>query len=297
MNNNAMDKKKSNIFDRINILLRVPVVVLASFIFALNIKTFVHTAGLIPGGASGLTLLIQEIFLQFFNLKVPYTLVNILINAIPVYIGFKFIGKKFTALSCLVIILSSILTDIIPSYTITKDILLICIFGGIINGVAISMCLMADATSGGTDFISIYLSEKNGIDSFNVILLINAFILVIAGALFSWDKALYSIIFQYCSTMTIHVLYRKYQQTTLFIITKEPDKICELIFSLTHHGATVIDGEGSYEHDERKIIYSIVSSHEANRVVGAVRNVDPDVFINVLKTERVSGKFYRVPKD
>lgn len=32
----------------------------------------------------------------------------------------------------------------------------------LINGLAISMCLLMDATSGGTDFISIYLSEKRG---------------------------------------------------------------------------------------------------------------------------------------
>ena len=139
-----------------NIAARVFVIVIASFIFAVNIKTFVHTGGLIPGGATGLTLLIQEIFDKFFSVSIPYTPVNILINAIPIYIGFKFIGKKFTALSCVVILLTGILTDLIPSYTLTKDILLICIFGGLINGVAISLCLLADATSGGLspDFCS-----------------------------------------------------------------------------------------------------------------------------------------------
>lgn len=276
---------------------RVLVCVIASFIFAVNIKTFVHTGGLLPGGAAGLTLLIQEIFRQYLNIEIPYTLVNLLLNAVPVYIGFKFIGKRFTALSCVVIALSSIFTDLIPSYTVTKDILLICIFGGLINGIAISMCLMVDATSGGTDFVSIYLSEKNGIDSFNIILVFNAAILVAAGCLFTWDKALYSIIFQYVSTMTIHMLYRKYQQTTLLIVSKEPERISELIYELSHHGATIIDGEGSYEHDEKKIVYSIVSTHEVNKVVNAIKVKYPDTFINILKTERVSGRFYRVPKD
>ena len=190
---------------------RIPVIVIASFIFAVNIKSFVHTGGLIPGGAAGLTLLIQEIFLKFLGVSIPYTPVNILINAVPVYIGFKFIGRRFTALSCVVIVLSSLLTDIIPAYTVTKDILLISVFGGLINGAAISLCLLVDATSGGTDFISIFLSERNGIDSFNIILLFNACILTVAGLLFSWDKALYSIIFQFVSTMTIRMLYRKYQ--------------------------------------------------------------------------------------
>ncbi|MCR5596400.1 MAG: YitT family protein [Lachnospiraceae bacterium] len=292
-----MNKKSEKGTKELNPVLRIAVVITASLIFAVNINTFVHTGGLLPGGASGVTLLIQQIGIKFFNVKIPYTLVNVLINAFPVYIGFKFIGKKFTALSCVVIVLSSVLTDIIPAYTITKDTLLISIFGGLINGVAISMCLLVDATSGGTDFISIYLSEKNGIDSFNIILGFNAVILTVAGFLFSWDKALYSIIFQYVSTMTIRLLYRKYQQTTLFIVTKEPKKICEIIYDMSHHGATIMEGEGSYEHDEKKIIYSVVSSAEANKVVKAIREYEPDAFVNEFKSERISGRFYRVPKD
>lgn len=280
-----------------NIVLRILIIVAASFIFALNINTFVHTGGLLPGGAAGLTLLIQEIFLKYFNIKVSYTVVNLLINAIPVYIGFKFIGKRFTALSCVVIVLSSVFTDILPSYTLTRDTLLICIFGGLINGAAVSLCLLADATSGGTDFISIFLSERRGIDSFNIILGINAVILTIAGILFSWDKALYSIIFQYVSTTIIRLLYRKYQQSTLFIVTRNPAEISNLIYELTHHGATVIEGQGSFEHDEKKIIYSVVSSPEVNKVVSAITEFEPDAFVNVLRTERLSGNFYRVPKD
>lgn len=276
---------------------RILVIIIGSVVFALNINSFVHTGGLLPGGAAGVTLLIQEICLKFFNFHIPYTLVNLLINSVPVYIGFKYIGKKFTMLSCLVIGLSSVLTDMLPSYVVTKDILLICIFGGLINGVVISMFLMVDATSGGTDFISIYLSQKRGIDSFNIILAFNAVILCIAGMLFSWDKALYSIIFQYVSTTTIRLMYRKYQQTTLFIVTSRPDEICAVIYELTHHGATIMEGAGSYEHHERKIIYSIVASNEVNKVMSAIHEVEPGAFVNALKTERVSGKFYMVPKD
>ena len=83
-----MQKNEQDIFPKkeTNIAARVFVVVIASFIFAVNIKTFVHTGGLIPGGATGLTLLIQEIFDKFFSVSIPYTPVNILINAIPIYI-------------------------------------------------------------------------------------------------------------------------------------------------------------------------------------------------------------------
>ena len=277
--------------------LRVAVVILASLLMATNINTFVHTAGLFPGGATGLTLLVQEAFSKFLGISVPYTAINIIINAIPIYIGFKYIGKKFTLLSCGFIVLTSILTDLIPYYIITQDVLLISIFGGMMNGAAISICLLMDATSGGTDFVAIYLSERRGIDSFNVILFINACILATAGMLFGWDKALYSIIFQFTSTATIHVLYRKYQQVTFFIVTTKPDEICKAIYAISNHGATILEGEGSYSHCERNVVYSVVSSAETGRVANAVKEIDPEAFVNTFKTDRVIGQFYHRPTD
>lgn len=185
--------------------------VIAAVICAVNINTFVNTGGLIPGGFNGLTLLLQNIFREFAGLEVPYTVINITLNAIPVFIGLRFIGLKFTMSSCVVIILSSILTDLIPAQPITYDPLLISIFGGLINGVVITLCLIGNTSTGGTDFIAIYFSEKNGRDIWNYIFCGNAVLLVIAGLLFGWDKALYSIIFQFTSTQVVQMLHQRYK--------------------------------------------------------------------------------------
>ena len=111
-----------------NDIKRATVVALAALLMALNIKTFVRTGGLYPGGASGLTILIQRIAQQFLGVEIPYSLVNILLNAFPVYIGFRYIGKKFTLFSCEMILLTGFLTDLIPSVPLTYDTLLISIF-------------------------------------------------------------------------------------------------------------------------------------------------------------------------
>ncbi len=278
--------------------MRIPMLVIACVLFSINLKTFVRTGGLIPGGVMGITLLIQEIALRFFGVSIPYSPINIALNAIPVYIGFKYIGKRFTALSCFVIVLSSVMTDLIPVYLVTEEMILITIFGGIINGVATSICLLADATSGGTDFISIFLNRKKGIDGFNVILGVNALILILAGILFDWDKALYSIVFQYVSTAVIHVLYRKYQQSTLLIVTSKADEICSMIYDMTGHGSTIIYGKGSYEQESTKsVVYSVVSAAEINKVMNAVKEKDPDSFVNEFKSDRIGGKFYRIPEE
>lgn len=276
---------------------RILIICLASVIMATNIKTFVRTGGLFPGGATGLTLLIQEIALTFFKLQVPYTVINVLLNLFPIYIGFRFIGKKFTMYSCLTIMLTNILTDLIPGYVITYDTLLISVFGGMINGFVISLCLSMNATTGGTDFIGIYLSDKKGIDGFNLVLGLNAIILCAAGLLFGWDKALYSIIFQYASTQVLHMLYKKYQQQTLFIVTNHAKEVCEAITRVSNHGATILDGEGAYEHCERKMVYSVVSSAESKLVLRTIKQTDPKAFVNVIRTEKLSGRFFQKPAE
>lgn len=276
---------------------KILVICLASFLMALNIKSFVRTGGLYPGGATGLALLIQRAADMFLHITIPYTIVNILLNAIPVYIGFRFIGKKFTMYSCLMIVLTSVLTDIIPGYAITYDTLLISIFGGLINGFVIGLCLHMNATTGGTDFIAIYLSEKKEIDSWNVVLGINVVILAVAGVLFGWDKALYSIIFQYTSTQVVHILYRKYQHETLFIVTNKATEVYEVISKMSNHGATIMEGEGSYEHQERKIVYSVVSSAQSKSIIREVKKADPHAFVNAIKTEQIAGRFYQKPNE
>lgn len=276
---------------------RVCIVCLAALMMALNIKTFVQTGGLYPGGATGLTILIQRSAKMFLGISIPYTLVNVILNAVPVYIGFRFIGIKFTGYSCLMILLSGILTDLIPGYSITSDTLLISIFGGIINGSVMSLCLFGNATTGGTDFIAIFLSERKGMDAWNIVLGLNVLILGAAGYLFGWDKALYSIIYQYASTQVLHTLYKKYQQQTLFIVTDHPRQVCEAISEVSHHGATILHGEGSYELKEHDMVYSVVSSAESKYVINAVRTVDPKAFINSIKTTELSGRFYHKPED
>ncbi len=268
---------------------------IASAIIAFNLKSFVRTGGLFPGGFSGLALLVQQILSEFFNVTVPYSAIYMPVNLIPAYIGFKYIGKRFTIYSFYLVFLSSFLTDVFPAVTITYDILLISIFGGIIQGAAISIALISGASGGGTDFIAIYFSEKKGVDVWNYVLLGNAIILTTAGILFGFDKALYSIIFQYTTTQVISIMFKRYQKDTLFIITDQPMAVYGKIRELTHHDATLIEGNGCYEGAERHILYSVVGREQVDKVIAAIRQIDEHGFINVIRTEQINGRFYRTP--
>lgn len=276
---------------------RMILILLAAFIMALNIKIFVRAGDMFPGGFNGLTLLIQRTASQYFHLELPFTVINLILNAVPAVIGFRFLGKRLTLYSCLMIVMTSILTDVLPSFAITSDPLLISIFGGIINGAAICICLFAHATSGGTDFIAIFFSERRGIDTWNYIFIGNVVMLVIAGLLFGWDKSLYSIIFQFASTQILHMLYKRYQKQTLLIITDHPDEVYECIRENTNHDATEFRGTGCYEGQEKHLLYSVVSAEEAKRTIDSIRKVDPKAFINCMNTKEISGRFYIPPNN
>lgn len=276
---------------------RIIIVITASLLYAWNLCCFAKAADLLPGGISGVSLLLQHIIKSIFHITVPYSVFNILLNLFPVYIGFRYIGKKFTLYSILTILLSSIFVDILPDYIFTTDILLISIFGGLINGFAIALCLNVGTTTGGTDFISIYMSQQKGMDAWNYILFGNVIILLIAGAMFGWSIALYSIIYQFCSTQIIQMLYKRYQKETLFIISNKADEIYRLIKDTTNHDATLFHGIGCYEAKEKEMIYSVINTDARRQLIPLIHSVDPHAFINVVKTEELAGRFHDIPND
>ena len=280
---------------------RLVLVLTGAVLMAFNLNTFVNAGGLLPGGFTGLALLIKEIFLRFAMINVPFSVIYFILNAVPAAFCFKFIGRKFTLYSVLMVIVCGILTDWMPSmftnFLQTQDILLSAVFGGLLNALAICLCLHADATSGGTDFIAIYISEKYRKDAWNYIFAANCVILAAAGILFGLDRALYSIIFQFVTTMALKVLYRNYQQRTLLIITNKPDEIYKAIYEMANHGATLVDCLGSYDKHSHTLLYSVVTASQVKRLIPVIREIDPGAFINVIKTQQLNGRFYQQPKD
>ncbi|EID86013.1 hypothetical protein MSI_04450 [Treponema sp. JC4] len=281
------------------LFLRFLVVSLAAALMAVNIKTFVHTGGLLPGGFTGITLLLQEIFLKFAGIKIPFTVFYWGLNLIPAIICFKYVGKYFTLLSIWMIILSGILTDFIPAITIvaSDDTILCSIFGGLLNGFAITLCLLAGATSGGTDFISIYVSEKTGRSIWNMILIFNVMVLAVFGLLFGWERALYSIVFQFATTQLLNALYKRYQKSTLFIISDHTDELIGVIRQVTGHDATLFTGKGCYKGAERKMLYTVISSDEEFKLVRSIKEADPGAFVNIMQTKMLKGNFIMKKQD
>ena len=284
----ANSKKWRNIVNIIFILL-------GSFILAINMNTFVEQGKLVPGGFSGLSKLIQRVGLNFYDVKISFTLLNVIFNAIPAVFAYRLVGKKFTVFSCLSLLVVSVLVDELPVIPITGDILLISVFGGILNGLGLSLILNNNASSGGTDFIAMSLSNKYKVSTFNYMLLFSAVIILISGRLFGMDKALYSIIFQFCNTQVINTFYKKYKKKTLLIVTDNPAAISADLLELTTHSSTILKGFGSYTAHKKYLIYTVLSDSDVRKMKKQIHQQYPDTFVNVINSSDVVGNFYIQP--
>lgn len=276
-------------------LISLVCVLIASLIMSINIKSFVRAGNLIPGGFTGLSLLLQRIADVFLGINIPYSVINITLNAIPAFIGFKMIGKKFTGYSVIMIVLNSFLVDLIPVTPITYDPLLVSVFGGILNGIAITIALKGKASSGGTDFIAVYLSNKLKKPSWNFVFGLNVIILTSASLLFGFEEAMYSIIFQFVSTQIIERFHQRDHKATLFIITNHADILEKELMEYTHHGVTKLEGQGCYLKENKDLLYTVVGADEVKDVIHLVKKLDPHVFINIMKSQGITGNFYQEP--
>lgn len=284
-------KLKSNYKDLVTVLC----VVVGALLCAININTFVDAGDLFPGGFTGITVFIQRIFAKYMHMHISYSMVNFTLNAIPAYIGYKTVGKKFTFYSVIMIILTGVFVEILPSINITEDLLLISVFGGILQGIALGIALRGNASSGGTDFIAMWISKKTNQPAWNYILAMNAVMLLAAGFMFGWNVALYSIIFQFCSTQIVNVVYTRYKRMTIFIVTSQPDIVIEEIQNSTHHGVTRLEGIGTYYGKPRTMLYTVIDSANVKGLVTRIREIDYTSFVNVTKTESIEGNFYQRP--
>lgn len=270
-------------------------ILLGSALVAINLNTFVEQGSLVPGGFSGLAKLIQRIGLTFYDVKISFTFLNVIFNAIPAFFAYRLVGKKFTILSCVSLLTISVLVDKLPVVPITGDILLISVFGGILNGLGMSFILNNNASSGGTDFIAMTLSVRYKVSTFNYMLLFSAVIILISGAIFGMDKALYSIIFQFCNTQVINTFYKKYKKKTLLIVTDNPAAVSADLLELTNHSSTILKGFGSYSAHKKYLIYTVLSDADVRKMKKRIREEYPDTFVNVLNSSDVVGNFYIQP--
>jgi uncharacterized membrane-anchored protein YitT (DUF2179 family) len=270
-------------------------VIFAALLYSLGMNLFVKAGNLFPGGYSGLSRLISQTAQVYFNIPISFSLIYFVLNAITAAIVWRMIGHKFVVLSVLFFALSALFTAWIPERPVTNDILLVSVFGGLISGLSMGIVLRNNASSGGTDFIAIVLSSRLNRPTWNLMMGANAVILFLAGLLFGWNQALYSIIYQYVSTQVVNMMHQRYKFTRLDIVTNMPEEVCDAIFHVCRHGVTKIPCEGGYTHTPHWLLVANINTYQLADVIETVHGADPHAFVTINSVDRIIGNYYQKP--
>jgi uncharacterized membrane-anchored protein YitT (DUF2179 family) len=267
-------------------------VVLSALMEAFALQVFVRHAGLLSGGFTGLAILVDRIT-ALGGTHIP-TFAGMIIFNVPVAaLCWKHISKRFVSFSLAQVFLSSFFLRISTFPSLFDDTLLCVLFGGFIYGLSIAIALKCGASTGGTDYIALMVSNRTGRTIWAYVFAGNCVLLSIFGMLFGWEHAAYSIIFQFISTKTISAFYHRYERVTLQITTRRPLQIMDAYQSRYHHGASCLEGFGGYSHQKVWLLVTVISAYEQDEIVRLMRDVDPHAVINVLRTETFYGGFYR----
>ncbi len=264
-----------------------------SFILILlgtSLSALAYTQLIIPnrmlsGGVGGLSLLINH--LTGWSTGTLVLLINI-----PILIlGYRKIGGKFIGLTIVAVLSFSFLLDLFPTAVTVNDQLLAAVFGGALNGLGLALVLKAGGSTGGTDIIGVILNRRYSLSMGEVMLAFNGLIVAGSALIFDLTSALYTLITMFVTSRALDAIQHTRDRKTALIITQESDKIATAIHEQLHRGVTFLQGEGSYQHGQRKVIMCVLTRFEIAQLKEIVLKEDPQAFMTISDTNEVVGRF------
>lgn len=264
--------------------------ILSSLLQTFCIQAFMQPSKLLSSGFTGLAILLEQIgSVVGFNFDVSLGI--ILLNVPVALLCMRSISKKFTLFSTIQFMTTSFLLKVVHFDPVFDEVILNCLIGGVLYGFAVLLALKGNASTGGTDFIALYVSNKINRSIWSYIFLFNCSMLCVFGMIKGWDYAGYSILFQFLSTKTIETFHNRYDRLTLQITTTMPEDVIDAYVQEYRHGVTVTPGYGGYSHKQYFLLQTVVSSYEMKDIIELMRNVDPHLIVNVMKTVDFYGGF------
>lgn len=264
-------------------------VLLGSLLSAVGINMFLVHGNLLSGGVSGLAVLLQYIT----KFPAGYT---ILLSNIPLLIlSYKKLNLRFTILSLIGIVSYSgflIITKNLESILNINDVLLFCLYGGILNGIGVGLTYANHGSSGGFSIITMIIKKKyDNFDVGQISFITNCIIVLLGSLTFGITTGLYTLISMYVSSIVtdkvIHGLSRK---KVLLIVTDKEKEICNYITATMKRGATILNGQGLYTGEERKVLYCILPLSRLPEFKLSIQLIDSDALITVMDASEVNGK-------
>ena len=267
------------------ILQRILLITLGATLMAVGLEIFLVPNNVIDGGITGISIMLSyvtgwKLGMFLFILNIPFF-----------FIGYKQIGKTF-ALSTLygIIILSIGTTLLHPVPAFTQDILLATVFGGIVLGIGVGLVIRYGGSLDGTEILAILFNNKLPFSVGEIIMFFNLFILGCAGFVFSWDRAMYSLIAYFVAYKTIDITITGLDESkSVWIISDNAKQIGDAIMNRLGRGVTYINGEGAYSGDDKKVIFCVINRLEEAKLKEIVTENDDSAFLAVADIAEVRG--------
>ena len=279
-------------------------ITIGSFIMAVGYVYFITPHKIIPGGIFGIGIVVhyltQGIF-SFWPEGIPIGLFSLIVNIPLTFIGIKVLGPRFGIKTIVGFVLSSAFMDFITylrpvgDAPLVNDVLLSCVFGGVLTGIGLGLIFKSKATSGGSDIFAMILSKYTNIQLGQSIIYVDSVIVLLGLAAFQdWQIPLYSLLVIYITGKAVDItLEGSNYNKALLIISSKHEEIKQKLTVDLERGGTYLYGEGMYTGEEKKIIYTVVSRREVAIIEQFISQIDPDAFITIMDTREILGEGFQ----
>lgn len=253
-------------------------VIIGVFSAGFGLKGFLLPNRFIDGGATGISLLLENIT----NIDLGYLLV--LVNLPFIILGAKTMNFKFAVRSIVAITFLAFVVHFVDYPTITEDKLLIAVFGGFFLGLGIGMAMRGGSVIDGTEILAIFISRKISITVGDVLLIINIIIFSFGAYVLSVETALYAILTYLAAGRTVDFVVDGVEEYVgVTIISEKHEELRNMIIDKLRRACTIYAGKGGFgstgKSYEKDIIYTVVTRLELARLNTEIDKIDKNAFI------------------
>lgn len=282
----------NNLFKQKDFILDVIIIFIGCFIASLGVNLFLSHAGLLSGGATGIAL----IFEYLFNFQAGITV--FIINLPLFFLSYKKLSRDFTIYSAIGMIslsTSLILTKPLSSFIRVDDVLLYCIYGGVLCGIGYGLIFLRNGSAGGTDIITMVLRKKYSNLNIGAIgFCINLIIVFIGALIFGIPKALYTLISMFIQSLVLDQVLKGFSSKKLMLIlTEKEDEVINYIIKDLHRGVTTLNARGEFTDSDRRMLYCVVTTRQMLILKTSILAKDPKAFISILDISEVKGRGFQ----
>ncbi len=276
-------------FTRANVISYIGIVI-GSVIIALALNWFLVPNALAAGGASGIAIILNNLF------GIPVGLIIFMINVPLFFWGVKVFGRGFGLKTVFGAVVLSVAVDLLAPYLtpLTEDAVLASVYGGVMAGLGMGITFKAGGTTGGTDIAARIIGQLTGFTTGQALLGIDFLVITSAGLVFGPEVAMYALLALFLLSKVIDIVqegggYAK----ACFIISKKTEKIAGAILNQMDRGVTYLSGRGGYTNSDLDILLCVVSRGEVTRLKQIVHSFDEKAFVIIADIREVLGEGFR----